>query len=574
MPRHVLLVVLAGCVACPVRAADPVFTNQSTAAGVAVVHDASGFNNVQYSGGGTAGDFNGDGWQDFFMFSGGDLNQPDYLFINNGDGTFTNQSAAWGITGAHKGKGSAVADYDDDGDLDLYVTSAGPAGQAAGPGHHKLWRNNGNGTFTQVASAAGVATTNPSVDDAWGATFGDYDRDGDLDLLVAGFQNGNNGTRLFSNDGDGTFTDVTAAVGFLAGVPSMAYFSPALVDMDGDWWPDILAVADFGSSRYFKSDGDGTFTEFSAAAGTAEEENGMGQCRGDFNNDGRLDWYVTSIYFPSIGWTGNKLYLNGGGHHYTEHAASAGVNDGGYGWGALAVDFNHDGLVDIAETNGDNSSNGAFANEQSYLWRNNGSTFTEMAVSAGLIHNGKGRGMLNFDYDNDGDQDVLIFAYNQQLRLFRNEIAGPGTNWLRVFLDTSERAGLPPDGFGARVYATAGGVTQMRMVEGGNTYLGVCELSAHFGLGVWGAVQELRVEWPDGTVTVLNDLAANQTLTVSAGKPTCTADVTGDGIVDVSDLVDVVLSWGPCPGCDADITGDEVVDVSDLVGVILAWGSC
>ena len=144
---------------------------------------------------------------------------------------------------------------------------------------------------------------------------------------------------------------------------------------------------------------------------------------GDFDNDGLLDWYVTSIYQPSIGWTGNKLYMNQGNHVYSEISAAAGVFNGGYGWAAIACDFDHDGWVDIAETNGGSST---FQNEQSYLWLNNGDgTFSETAIASGLVHTVLGRGMLNLDYDNDGDQDVMILSLNDPNVLYRNDLSGP-----------------------------------------------------------------------------------------------------------------------------------------------------
>ncbi|MCA9291414.1 MAG: VCBS repeat-containing protein, partial [Phycisphaerales bacterium] len=425
-------------------AADVTFSNQTVAAGVNVTHSTSGFAQVQYSGGATVGDFNGDGWQDLFVLSGGNNNQPDRLFINNGDGTFTNQAAAWNLTAVHKGKAACVGDFNGDGNLDLYVLSAGPAGGAAAVGHHKLYRNNGNNTFTNVAAVANVATVNPNYPDGWTCCFGDYDRDGDLDLFVGGFSTNapsNIGSRLFRNDG-GLFTDVTNASQLFIGVGPIALQSASFSDMTGDGYPELLLVGDFKGanfvgSRYMHNNGDGTFSDMTNVADCGDEENGMGQCRGDFDNDGRLDWYATSIFLPQIGWTGNKLYRNVADDQFDEYGVSAGVVDGGYGWGASAVDFNHDTWLDIAETNGDSASGGTFYQEQSYLYMNDGdNTFTERAVTSGLIHNGKGRSLVHLDYDNDGDQDVVISANNEPLNLYRNDLPfSQTTHWLRIFLD-------------------------------------------------------------------------------------------------------------------------------------------
>ncbi|MHC5028893.1 MAG: FG-GAP-like repeat-containing protein, partial [Planctomycetota bacterium] len=509
------------------------------------------------------------------IVSGGSGGVQDFLFINNGDGTFTDMAASSGISQPHKGKGVAVADVDGDGDLDMYVTSAGPANGSSQPGNNKLYMNDGTGAFIDRAVTAGVNAPNPTEEDSWSTSFGDYDGDGDLDMLVGGFLNGNQGTRLYRNNGTGSFHDVSGTT--FTSVPAMACFSPSLVDMDGDWQPDMIMVSDFDTSRYFKAEGDGTFTEWTSQANAGQEENGMGLTVGDFNADGLLDYYATSIYFPSFGWTGNKLYINQGDHVYEEISVSAGVHDGGYGWGALAVDFNHDTHLDIAETNGDGSnSGGSFYQEQSYLWMSNGDlTYEEMAVESGLSHFGKGRGMVNFDYDNDGDQDVIIFANNEEVTLYRNDLdlQAADAHWLRVFLDSSADDTVAADGYGAKVYVTIGGTTQMRHV-GSTTFLGTNELSAHFGLGTATVVDELRVEWNGTVQTVLENVAADQTLTIALGA-LCPSDITGDQSVDVADLVEVIVQWGPCgPRCTADVTGDGAVDVADLVQVILDWGDC
>src|SRR5262245_7169075 len=359
----------------------PSFSNQTTSAGVNFIHATSTFSQSQYTGGSTVGDFNNDGWQDFFIFKGGSNNLPDRLYINDGDGTFTDQAAAWGVAVAHKGKSACVGDFNNDGWLDIYATSAGPPNMVVA-GHNKLYKNNGDGTFTNIAVAAGVNAPNPAQQDSRACSFGDYDLDGELDLFVGGFSAAtpsNAGNRLFRNNGDETFTDVTIAIGLFQSTGPVACLSASLVDMNGDRYPELLMGGDFKNvsgfvgSRYFRNNTNGTFSDITVASGTGQEENGMGQTLGDFENDGYLDWYVTSIYgFPPANWTGDKLYKNLGGHLYTQHAAAADVDDGGYGWGTVAVDFNHDGLLDLAETNGDSAASGQFFNEQSYLWMNDG----------------------------------------------------------------------------------------------------------------------------------------------------------------------------------------------------------
>jgi hypothetical protein len=494
----------------------PAFSNQAAAAGVEFKHvNASNFNLADYTAGGTVGDFDRDGRPDLYVISGGGPG-PDKLFMNNGDGTFSDEGAAWGLV-AHNGKGATTGDYNDDGWLDVYVTSAGPIG-STGPGNHQLLRNNGNRSFTNVASAVGVNVTDPTKEGGFSAAFGDYDLDGDLDLFVAGHSSNSQNlqSRLFNNDGSGNFTDATAASQIWAGeFQKIAAFCPRFADMDGDRYPELLLVADFGTSRFFENNTDGTFTEAGGAWAAGQEENGMGGTLSDYDNDGLFDWYVTSI-INAGSWTGNKLYLNTPANVFNEIAQAAGVDDGGYGWGAVSVDFDHDGFVDLAETNGHNGS-GQYIFEPTYVWMSNGDgTYTESAETLGLVHTMAGRGMVDLDYDGDGDQDVAIFANFDYLTLWRNDLSGNEIAWLRVFLDTTANDGLAPDGYGSVISVTVGGQTWWRQLTGGDNFQSCSELVAHFGLGASTLIDELRIDWSDGSSSVLNNVAVNQTLTVAA----------------------------------------------------------
>jgi len=562
------------------------FSNQASSAGVFVSHLTAGFVQFQYSGGGAIGDFNRDGWMDFFMISGGSGSQPDRLFINNRDGTFTNRAAQWGLTAIHRGKSVCVGDYDNDGWPDIFVTSAGVVGQPVGPGKHRLYRNNGDGSFSEVAAAAGAAFGDPVAESAWSCTFGDYDLDGDLDLFIGGFSSpaSNSPNRLLRNNGDGTFTDVTAEIGLFEGIGPVAALSARFVDMNGDRYPELLLGGDFKGvsgfigSRYFRNNGDGTFTDLTVASGTGAEENGMGQTILDLDNDGRLDWYVTSIFYPEFGWSGNKLYRSTGAHAFEEISANAGVFDGGYAWGTVAVDFDHDGWEDIAEVSGDAQAISPFYNIPARLWMNQGDgTFVDGAAANNFNFVQKGRALLRFDYDNDGDQDALIFRFNGFLTLLRNDLVhGPATSWLRVFLDPKGTAGIAPDGLGAIVRVTTDGVTRVRAIDGGASFLGTSECSAHFGLGSATVADQIEVRWPNGTITVLENASINRSITIAPSGLACAADANGNGSIDGPDLAVVLGGWGTTgmPGIPGDVNRDGKVDGIDLAGVLGSWGPC
>lgn len=457
------------------------------------------------------GDFNRDGHQDIFVL--GNNLRADALFISNGDGSFTDRAPAWGVDVKHRGGGACVGDVDGDGWLDIYVTSEGGKPQPK-VGQHLLWHYE-NGRFVNRAKVAGVARTSREVPDGFGCAFGDYDLDGDLDLYVTGwrtFPPASKGNVLFRNEGNMKFKRVTeqAGLGHLIALPS---FAPSFVDMDGDRYPELLLASDFGTSRYMVNNGDGTFRDWTDNSGTSQETNGMGSTIGDFNNDGLIDWYVTSV--DTSGGNGNKLYLNLGSHRYREVAKPAGVGAGWWGWGAVTVDVDLDGWQDIMETNGWGSA--TYSNKPSLLWMNNRDmTFSEVGQASGFDHTLNGLGMVNLDIDEDGDQDVVIStAHFGQLRLYRNEQT-TGHHWLRVTLNTSGSPGLAPDGYGSRIEVVAGGKTQVRMMENGCKYLSTSEMVAAFGLEDATVVDEVRVYWNDGTVKTWTDVPVDRHITLKS----------------------------------------------------------
>jgi len=504
--------------------------------------------------GGAVGDFNRDGWPDLIILSGGP--EPDRLYINNADGTFTDRAAEWGVARAHVGAGVAVGDYNADGFTDLYVLGLGAPDEAPAVGAHLLYRNNADGTFTEVAAQAGVDRTGvfPS---GTGAAFGDYDLDGDLDLLAAGWMDGALGNRLFRNNDDGTFTDATDALRG-ADLGDVRGFTPAIADMDGDRHPELLITGDFQSSAYFVNNRDGTFTHVPRdQAGITDDCFAMGAVVADLNADGWLDWSISNIIEPELPQSpyagcGQVLYLNqGGAHRYVDAAPEAGVEDGHWGWGLDAADFNNDGHPDLAGTNG--WWGRTFERDPTMLWLNNADgTFTEVGAALGFDDRGQGRGLVTLDYDRDGDVDIVVLNHDGPARLFRNDLAGPAIGFLRIRLDTSGRPDLAPDGFGASIELTAGGATQHRYVDGAPTYLGVSELTEHVGLGAAEIVDEVRVTWPDATETVLRDIQPDQEIVIRPPPSCAHADADGDGLPD----------WGMF-----DVNADGVVDLDDLYAI-------
>ena len=509
-----------------------VFSNQSGPSGLVASHTAQA--GMQFMApGGAVGDFNGDGFPDVFAVGGS--GGVDRLFINQGDGTFVEQGGAWGVAAVHGGMGAAAADFDGDGDVDLYVTSVGVGPSFAGNAN-RLYRNNGNGSFTDIALAAGVRNTllpGRTQGDSFSPCWGDYDLDGDLDLAVAGWYGSN---KLFRNNGDSTFTDVTANID--TDMSLIRGFIPTFQDLNDDRYPELLWVADFGTSRLLLNNADGSFTDITASAGVGLDSNGMGSAVADFNRDGRMDWYVTSrLNDTGTSGSGNMLYMNEGDLTFSEVSHEAGVNQGYWGWGTEAADFNHDGLIDLVATNGWDGS--YFSTDPTRLFLNNGDgTFADSAVATGLIHTGQGRGLAILDGDRDGDMDLVIFCNNEPLGYFENQLSGPNANWLKFAFDTSSRPDIAPHGYGTRVEVSAGGVTQTHSMDGGSCFLANSELVVHFGLGAAAAADQVVVTWPTGETTVLTDVGANQNLVVESPGVHCVADFAPpEGVLDFFDVV-------------------------------------
>ncbi len=473
------------------------------------------------TGGAAVADVDGDRWIDLLVTR---LDGPSVLLRNRGDGTFEDISAASGI-GAFdiQGNGALFGDIDNDGDQDLLVTVIGVGGDAVND-QNLLFINDGQGHFTEEAVARGAAMQAPGARLTYSAAFGDFDRDGWLDLKVVewGFSAH---ARLLRNRGDeapGFFEDVTE----LAGVddPDVDGFAPAFVDLDDDGHQDLAIAADFGSSRLFWNDGAGGFTDGTIAAGVGTDENGMGSTFGDFDGDGDLDWFVTSIFDPfdtcsieQCGWgpSGNRLFRNDGGRVFTDATDFAGVRDGGWGWGAAFFDMDNDTDLDLVMTNGVDFPGvpweDRYVTDPMRLWENDGTgRMTEVSATSGVGDTASGKGLLVFDYDRDGDLDLFVVNNAGGPRLYRNDLPPDPTRHLRVHVRGN--GGTNRDGYGARVsvFVTETSVPQVREIGVGSHFLGQSEIEAHFGLppGV-SAVDRVEVFFPaTGTTVVRSDAPA------------------------------------------------------------------
>ncbi len=520
------------------------FVDVATEAGLVYRHHGTEPNDMFAGGGAAARDYDGDGWVDLFVTR---LESPGILFRNRGDGTFVDVTAEVGLDAIDaRINGAAWGDVDNDGDPDLYLTANGPF-----EFRHYLFINHGDEGFREEALARGAAVAGEDKHFGYSATFGDYDRDGWLDLHVTEWRidldnrdNAPANIRLLRNRGaaaPGSFVDVTDAAGVsYDGIPDIDpkingtwAFTSRFADLDDDGWPDLVVAADYGTSRIFWNRGDGTFAASGTEIGIATDENGMGSAIGDFDGDGRLDWFVSSIFDPdarctgpqvacSWGNTGNRLFRNLGGRQFADVTDQAGVRDGYWGWGSAFFDGDNDGDLDLVQANGLRlpfedpfGVTGRFQNDPIRLWRNDGGVMTELSATAGMTSVESGKGLLVFDYDRDGDLDVFVANNEGAPHLYRNEGTGAGA-YLRVDVEGRDSN---RDGVGARVRVrvTESGLPQLREINAGSHFLGQSETTAHFGLGDnVDTVHSVEVEWPaTGRRVVLRGVPANRSLRVT-----------------------------------------------------------
>lgn len=481
-----------------------------------------------FAGGVAAGDYDGDDDIDLFVVRG-DIG-PNQLYRNDGNNVFVEVAAAAGVANTKSAtenwrhSGPVFADMDGDGDVDLFM--GGVQGDPC-----RLFANNGDGTFTDVTAGSGLDTM--AASQTVSAALGDYDLDGDLDMFLAHWGverdelDPGDTEHLWRNEstaGQIRFVSVSEAAGISPSIISLDdpyvplqeidySFAPAFVHLNDDVYPDIVMSGDVNGSMVFMNNGDGTF-ENATDVEVIKDANGMGSAVGDYDNDGDLDWFVSSIYRDSnpLVENGNRLYRNDNGV-FVDVTDSAGVVDGGWGWAACFIDFENDMDLDLYHTNGWQFDHiGDFTADTSRAFVSNGDgTFSDDATNIGLGDKDQGRGAVCGDFDSDGDVDIFLWANegNNSGSLYRNDSSG--NSYLVVQL-----RGKAPNtaASGARVTATVGTTTMIRDVIIGSNFISQNPNEQYFGVGTAAQVDSLQVRWPDGTTTDHGIVQANQRIVI------------------------------------------------------------
>ncbi len=515
--------------------------------GVTWVHD-NGHSELRHlpetcGGGGLFFDFDNDGWQDIYLVNSGpsDFFTPktplkNALYRNNHDGTFSDVTDKAGVACGqlgHFGMGAAAADFDGDGWQDLYVTNYG---------QNVLLRNNGNGTFSDVTAQAGVAAPNWSTC----ATWFDYDNDGKLDLFVSSFVQysasgsvfcGDNklGRRfyciprifkprpsyLFHNDGHGKFSDVSKTSGIANALGKS--FGAVATDINNDGLQDLFVANDTTANHLFLNKGGGKFEEIALAAGVGYSDSGsprsgMGVDAADFDNDGWQDLFVANIDQELF-----SLYHNEKDLSFTDQAGEIGQATRLLsGWGLKFIDYDNDGDPDLFLANGhpddmvEVQMTRVKYKEPLMLFENLNGKFKNVSARAGEVFQKDfpARGTATGDYDNDGDLDLLVINNGAAPLLLRNE-GGSKNNWLGLQLAATKSN---PLGVGALITWTAGGVKRSRYKTSGGSYLASHDPREILGLGKAAKVDSVEIKWPSGKVDRLTNLPVNKYLKVVEGE--------------------------------------------------------
>ncbi|MCG8404443.1 MAG: CRTAC1 family protein [Phycisphaerales bacterium] len=568
-----------------VAKAGPAYTDVTATAGINFTVNYggtfSGLSSVQammqrnMGNGAAVGDYDGDGDLDIYLL--GQLGMSNRLYRNNlnmGMKTFTDVTAIAGVDDLGMSRVAHFVDLDNDGYLDLVLVN-----DDDGTGHpsSKIFRNDGHGTFTDVSATANFQSIGYL---RCGAALADYDQDGLLDIYVTnwGLELGTGpavfpgSNRLYRNLGNFTFSDVTTTSANL-GTLARDSFSAIFFDFNDDFFPDIYVAVDHTTDEFYWNN-NGVFSLATGAVGATHVGNDMGAACADFDDDGDLDIYTTNITDPEgpFGTTQfNCLYLNQfdtvAATQFTDEAIARGVEDTYWGWGVEFTDVENDGDLDIVAVNGfdefvafaDSTSSPIYQTPTVLLVNDATGHFTRV-LAPGLEATDDSRALIAFDYDRDGDEDLLITNIEQPVRLLEN-VSTPGGHWLDVQL--VQGAGANRNAIGASVYATIGSTTKRRDIISGDSYLAGTPLEAHFGLGADDAVEQLRVRWTDGSEAIFEDVAVDRMVTISNVPGDCDANT----LVEAGDLegfVAVLLDLADAPLCIADLNGDGKTDAADI----------
>ena len=487
-------------------------------------------------------DYDADGWQDILLINGMDWaghkreRSTLKLYHNNRNGTFTDVTHAAGLDIEMYGMGVAVGDYNNDGFPDILITCVG---------QNRLFRNTGKGTFLDVTAKSGLGGRQAL---STSALWFDFDRDGLLDLFVCNYVrwspeqdvfcslDGKHKSYctpeayrgetcwLFRNRGDGTFEDITAKSGVFDS--SSKSLGVAMFDYDHDGWPDLLVANDTQPNKLYRNQHNGTFKDVGMEAGIAlspdgKARAGMGVDTGDFTNSGNQGLAITNFDNEMAG-----LYRAGGSGSFEDVAAQTGVGlptKNSLGFGCTFFDVNLDGYLDLAIANGhidetvrNIRGNVGYAQPPQLFLNNGKGSFYDVAVEigSGFAQAKVGRGLAYADFDRDGDLDLLITTNNGPAYLYRNDqTSGNRSIRFRLIGTKSNR-----DAIGANVRIEYAGMSQLRMVKSGSSYLSQSELPVTFGLGTRDQVDRVVVEWPSGAIEEYKTLSAGKTYECTEGK--------------------------------------------------------
>ncbi len=520
----------------------PTFTDVTEAAGIQFRHNNGKTEHkhiIETMGSGVVFfDYDADSDVDLYFVNSGSIpqeapnrqqrNPGNALYRNEGNGRWTDVTEQAGVGDTSYGMAAAAGDIDNDGDADLYIANFG---------NDTLYRNNGDGTFTDITKAAGI--DNP----LWGiaAVYLDFDIDGDLDIFVVnylvyelsmpittyrgivgyGHPRSYEGTPdvLYRNNGDGTFTNIAEAAGVTN--PSEGRGMAAIAcDYDHDGFSDVYVANDTNRNFMYHNNSDGTFTDESLFIGIGYDEKGvaegsMGVDTGDYNGDGWSDFIIANSEKAT-------LYKNQEGLFFVDATADSGLEQptlSFVGFSPLFLDYDNDGHLDLFCANGHPQDVIAtLTDHETYaqrdqMFRNNGNgRYTDVSETAGVYFQETlvGRAAAMADYDNDGDTDIVIMNSNQRAVLLRND-GGNMKNWVGIKLigTRSNR-----DGIGAKVQLVTGGVTQIREVKSGSSYASGSDTRLLFGLGMHQHVQKITVVWQSGTTQELDDAPINTYITI------------------------------------------------------------